>query len=64
MPRHMSTIRTPGTSDSPASAGCLDLIRKGAKLVRSAEDVIEDLRGIAPPDPPAPKGGGGRRAPP
>lgn len=40
----------PGPVDSPASAGCLDLIRKGAKLVRDADDVLEDLRGIAPPD--------------
>lgn len=44
----------PGPVDSPASAGCLDLIRKGAKLVRDADDILEDLRGIAPPDlPPA-----------
>lgn len=42
----------PGNVDSGASAGCLDLIRKGARLVRSADDVLEDLRGIAPPDPP------------
>ncbi len=42
----------PGNVDSPASAGCLELIRKGARLVRSADDVLEDLRGIAPPDPP------------
>lgn len=42
----------PGNADSPASAGCLELIRKGARLVRSADDVLEDLRGIAPPDPP------------
>jgi DNA processing protein len=42
----------PGPVDSPASAGCLELIRKGAKLVRDADDILEDLRGIAPPDPP------------
>jgi DNA processing protein len=42
----------PGNVDSPASAGCLELIRKGARLVRSADDILEDLRGIAPPDPP------------
>lgn len=42
----------PGNADSPASAGCLELIRKGARLVRSADDILEDLRGIAPPDPP------------
>lgn len=37
----------PGAADSPASAGCLELIRKGARLVRSADDVIEDLKGIS-----------------
>lgn len=42
----------PGNADSAASAGCLELIRKGARLVRSADDILEDLRGIAPPDPP------------
>ena len=42
----------PGPVDSPASAGCLELIRKGAKMVRDADDILEDLQGIAPPDPP------------
>jgi DNA processing protein len=37
----------PGPVDSPASAGCLELIRTGARLVRSADDVIEDLRGLS-----------------
>ena len=37
----------PGPVDSPASAGCLLLIRNGARLVRSADDVLEDLKGIA-----------------
>jgi len=37
----------PGPVDSPASAGCLELIRNGARLVRSADDVIEDLKGLA-----------------
>jgi DNA processing protein len=40
----------PGPADAPPSAGCLELIRKGARLVRNADDVIEDLRGIAVPD--------------
>jgi DNA processing protein len=39
----------PGNVDSPASAGCLDLIRKGARLVRSADDILEDLQGLSPP---------------
>ena len=42
----------PGNADSEYSAGCHDLIRKGARLVRNADDVLEDLRGIAPPDAP------------
>ena len=40
----------PGPADSAASAGCLELIRKGARLVRNADDVIEDLKGIAVPE--------------
>lgn len=40
----------PGNADSAASAGCLELIRKGARLVRNADDVIEDLKGIAVPE--------------
>jgi DNA processing protein len=40
----------PGPVDSPASAGCLLLIRNGARLVRSADDILEDLKGIAAPD--------------
>ena len=42
----------PGKIDSPASAGCLELIRKGGRLVRSADDIIEEVRGLAPFDPP------------
>ncbi len=40
----------PGPIDRPNSAGCLELIRRGARLVRSADDVIEDLKGIAVAD--------------
>lgn len=38
----------PGQVDSSASAGALQLLRKGAKLARHARDVLDDLRGIAP----------------
>ena len=39
----------PGSVMSPASAGCNRILRDGARLVRSAEDVLEDLRlGEAP----------------
>jgi DNA processing protein len=37
----------PGPVDSQASAGCLELLRNGARLVRGADDVIEDLRGLS-----------------
>jgi DNA processing protein len=40
----------PGPVDSPASAGCLELIRTGARLVRSVDDVLDDLKGIATPE--------------
>lgn len=39
----------PGNADSAASAGCLELIRSGARLIRGPEDVLEDLKGIAAP---------------
>ena len=38
----------PGPADSPASAGCLELIRKGVRLVRNVDDILEDLKGISP----------------
>lgn len=40
----------PGAVDSTASAGSLELIRKGARLVRHADDVLEDLKGISTAD--------------
>jgi DNA processing protein len=43
----------PGPVDSPASEGTLALLRQGAKLVRHADDILEDLNGIAPLTPPA-----------
>jgi DNA processing protein len=36
----------PGPVDSPASAGSLHLLREGAKLVRNAEDILEDLQAL------------------
>jgi DNA processing protein len=38
----------PGPVDSVASAGTLQLLRNGAKLVRNAGDVLDDVAGIAP----------------
>jgi DNA processing protein len=34
----------PGSIHSPQSRGCHALLRQGAKLVESAQDVLEDLR--------------------
>jgi DNA processing protein len=38
----------PGPVDSSASAGTLKLLRDGAKLIRHARDLLEDLQGLAP----------------
>src|SRR5206468_3126618 len=38
----------PANADSLTSAGALKLIRDGARLVRDADDILEDLAGIAP----------------
>jgi DNA processing protein len=45
----------PGSIHSPQARGCHALIRQGAKLVETAEDIVEELRGQRPllPDPPA-----------
>lgn len=41
-------MAVPGPVDSHMSAGCLDLIRNGATLVRNADDVIEMLSPLSP----------------
>jgi DNA processing protein len=44
-----TVFAVPGPIDSMASAGCNALIREGAILVRSAEDILEELDGIRQP---------------
>jgi DNA processing protein len=41
----------PGPVDSPSSAGCLHLIRNGATLARTADDVLEALAASNPATP-------------
>ncbi|HNQ74108.1 MAG TPA: DNA-processing protein DprA [Verrucomicrobiota bacterium] len=46
----------PGRIDSPRSKGCHELIKKGAKLCESAEDVLSEFEYLFPPSnrPPGP----------
>src|SRR6266496_956545 len=46
----------PGRIDSPRSKGCHELIKKGAKLCESAEDIVSEFEYLFPPTnrPPAP----------
>ncbi len=36
----------PGQADNPASAGTLNLIRNGVRMIRGVDDLLEDLRGL------------------
>lgn len=44
-----SLYAVPGPIDRPTSAGCNNLIKNGARLVTSAEDILEDLAWLIPP---------------
>src|SRR5438094_6849675 len=46
----------PGPVDSPASAGCLHLIREGAILARHVDDILEVLGSSVPAAPVAAAG--------
>lgn len=49
-----TVMALPGRVDSPRSAGCLQLIRDGAVLVRGAADVRDALSELFPASPPPP----------
>ena len=46
-----TVMAVPGRVDSRSSAGCLRLIRDGARLVRHARDVQEEMGELLPPPP-------------
>jgi DNA processing protein len=57
-----AVMALPGRADSPASVGCHRLIRSGARLVTTADEVIEELQELLPlaarrPAPPTPADG-------
>src|SRR5262249_50990667 len=47
--RGRTVFAVPGPVDSPASAGTHFLVREGAVLIRSAEDIVEELDGVRVP---------------
>jgi len=44
--QNRDVFAVPGPVDSIASAGCMKLLRQGAKLIRGVDDVLEDLQGV------------------
>ena len=44
--QNRSVMAVPGRLDSPASQGCHRLVREGARLVATADDVIEELQDL------------------
>ena len=59
-----AVMAVPGRIDWPSSAGCLNLIREGARMVTSVDDVIEELTPIAPKKGEGKKQVAQQRAPP
>jgi DNA processing protein len=45
----------PGSIHSPLARGCHKLIKEGAKLVETAQDILDEIRWLSPPAVPAPE---------
>ena len=52
--RGLDVMAVPGPIGAPTSAGTNQLIRDGARMVTSAEDILEELEGVGRPRPLAP----------
>jgi len=46
--QNRTVMAVPGRVDSPASQGCHKLVRDGARLVTTVDDVIEELQELLP----------------
>ena len=58
-----TVMAVPGRVDARSSAGCLKLLRDGARLVRNVRDVEEDMSELFPARGAADRAGGGAKAP-
>jgi len=56
-----SVFAVPGRIDSPASQGCLELLRDGAALVRGANDILDEFEMLVGPRQRMPAGAPERR---
>ena len=53
MEQGRAVMAVPGRISDPTALGCLKLLRDGARLVQSPEDVLDELSAVPLPSPPA-----------